>query len=240
MAMTSPAVLLPQRWLGRGWSRSVSLAEVNQAVTGRRLFSQSAKTSSAVPRTGRSGKLRRPGPRRAPYRSRCRRSDGQPPTNARHRMGVWWVEVVGIVPTTGVGRIGRQVPRIVHRLPQQLLICQTTTSRGQALAGFAPQPLEQNHGVTGARLMIGIHRRDGKRARMSPEQAGLTSYGSRPCRVCVEPGLPSWPESLPQGLALTACSAEPGTASADNPVPLASWIATNVEAAPAQASANEH
>jgi len=75
---------------------------------------------------------------------------------------------------------------------------------------------------------------------MSPEQAGLTRYVSRPCRVCVEPRFPSWPESLPQGLAVTACSAEPGTASADNPALLASWIATDVEAAPAQASANEH
>ena len=53
----------PPRWLGRGSSRSVSFADVNQAVTGRRLFSQSAKTSSAVPCTGRSGKLRRPGPK---------------------------------------------------------------------------------------------------------------------------------------------------------------------------------
>jgi hypothetical protein len=87
----------------------------------------------------------------------------KPPTNARHRMGVWWVEVVGIGPTTGVGRIGHQVPRIFYRFPRQLFIRQTTTSRGQALAGFAPQPLEQNHGVTGAQLVIGIHRRDGRR-----------------------------------------------------------------------------
>jgi hypothetical protein len=86
----------------------------------------------------------------------------KPPTNARHRMGVWWVEVVGIGPTTGVGRIGHQVPRIFHRFPQQLFIRQTTTSRGQALAGFAPQPLEQNHGVPRAHLVIGIHRGDGK------------------------------------------------------------------------------
>jgi hypothetical protein len=46
-------------------------------------------------------------------------------------MGVWWVEVVGIGPTTGVGRIGHQVPRIFHRFPQQLSIRQTTTSRSQ-------------------------------------------------------------------------------------------------------------
>jgi hypothetical protein len=47
--MTSPAVLLAPRWLGRGSSRSVSLADANQAVTGRRLFSKCAKTSSGVP-----------------------------------------------------------------------------------------------------------------------------------------------------------------------------------------------
>jgi hypothetical protein len=51
------------RWLGRGSSRSLSLADVNQAVTGRRLLSQFAKTSSAVPCTARSGKLRRPRPK---------------------------------------------------------------------------------------------------------------------------------------------------------------------------------
>ena len=49
MVMTSPAVLLPPRWLGRGSSRSLLRADANQAVTGRRLFSQSAKTSSTVP-----------------------------------------------------------------------------------------------------------------------------------------------------------------------------------------------
>ena len=47
--MTSPAVVLPPRWLGRSSSRSLSVADVNQAVTGRRLFAQSTKTSSAVP-----------------------------------------------------------------------------------------------------------------------------------------------------------------------------------------------
>ena len=85
------------------------------------------------------------------------------PTNARHRMGVWWVDVVGIGPTTGMGRIGHQIPRIFHRFPQQLFIRQTTTSRGQALARFAPQPLKQNHCVTRGHFVIGIHRRDGKR-----------------------------------------------------------------------------
>jgi hypothetical protein len=35
-------------------------------------------------------------------------------------------------------------------------------------------------------------------------------------------------------------SAEPGTSSADNLALLASWAATNVEAAPAQTSANDH
>jgi hypothetical protein len=42
--MTLPALLLPRRWLGRGSSRSLSLADANQVVTGRRLFTQSAKT----------------------------------------------------------------------------------------------------------------------------------------------------------------------------------------------------
>jgi transcriptional regulator with XRE-family HTH domain len=42
------------------------------------------------------------------------------------------------------------------------------------------------------------------------------------------------------GLTLTAYSAEPGTPSADNLALLASWAATNVEAAPAQTSANDH
>ena len=162
--MTSPAVVLPPRWLGRGSSRSVSLADVNQAVTGRRLFSQSAKTSSAVPCTGRSGKLRRPGPKACSIQISLSpiRWD-KPPTNTRHRMRVWWVEVVGIGPTTGVGSIGHQVPRIFHRFPQHLFIRQTTTSRGQALAGSAPQPLQQNHGAMHAGLVIGIHRGDGKR-----------------------------------------------------------------------------
>jgi hypothetical protein len=89
----------------------------------------------------------------------------KPPTNARHRMRTWRVEVVRIAPTTGVGCIRHQVPRIFHRFPQQLFIRQTTTPRGQALARFQPQPLEQNHGVTRTHLVIGTHRRDGKRLR---------------------------------------------------------------------------
>jgi hypothetical protein len=42
------------------------------------------------------------------------------------------------------------------------------------------------------------------------------------------------------GLTLTAYSAEPGTASADNLALLASLTATNVEAAPAETGANDH
>jgi hypothetical protein len=42
------------------------------------------------------------------------------------------------------------------------------------------------------------------------------------------------------GLTLTAYSAEPGTPSADNLALLASWAATNVEAAPAETSADDH
>ena len=42
------------------------------------------------------------------------------------------------------------------------------------------------------------------------------------------------------GLTLTAYSAEPGTPSADNLALLASWAATNVEAAPAKTSADDH
>jgi hypothetical protein len=42
------------------------------------------------------------------------------------------------------------------------------------------------------------------------------------------------------GLTLTAYSAEPGTPSADNLALLASWAATNVEATPAQTSADDH
>ena len=49
----------------------------------------------------RSEKLRRPGPRRAPHRSRCPQSYGQTATNAHRRMRVWRVEVVGKGRTTG-------------------------------------------------------------------------------------------------------------------------------------------
>jgi hypothetical protein len=42
------------------------------------------------------------------------------------------------------------------------------------------------------------------------------------------------------GLTLTAHSAEPGTASADNLALLPSWAASTVETAPAETSANDH
>ena len=42
------------------------------------------------------------------------------------------------------------------------------------------------------------------------------------------------------GLTLTAYSPEPGTPSADNLALLASWAATNVEATPAQTSADDY
>jgi hypothetical protein len=85
--MTSPAVLLPPRWLGRGSTRSVSLADLNQAVTGRRLFSQSAKTSSAVPCTARSESCADLAQRRTPIDLGVADQVDKPPTNAPHRMG---------------------------------------------------------------------------------------------------------------------------------------------------------